>query len=228
MTSIAVYNREGKEAGKVNLPKALFDVPLNNDLLHQAVRMYQANMRRSTAHTKDRSEVSGGGRKPWRQKGTGRARHGSRRSPLWRHGGVTFGPRRERNWKLDMPEKMRRKALFVALSSKLRDKELLVLDELIVKDGKTKELTGLLKNISRIQGFASAGEKGKKVLVVSPEKNALLGQATRNLSSVKSISAPNLNALEVLSRKYVVMPKESIVVLEKTFGIKSRKHANAA
>ena len=106
-----VYNQQGKKVGQTILPKEIFEVPMNADLVHQVFISHTANQRQNSAHTKNRGEVRGGGRKPWRQKGTGRARHGSIRSPLWKGGGVTFGPRNEKNWKKDIPKKMKRKAL---------------------------------------------------------------------------------------------------------------------
>ena len=127
---VSVYNQEGKEVGKVLLPKEIFEVKVNPDLVHQVVVCQMANRRQPIAHTKDRGEVRGGGRKPWSQKGTGRARHGSIRSPLWIGGGVTFGPRKEKIFKKKIPKKMRRKALFMVLSGKAKENLLLVLDKL--------------------------------------------------------------------------------------------------
>src|SRR6056297_1740846 len=138
-----IYTREGAEKGEVTLPESVFGAAWNADLVHEVVVGMQANARETTAHTKDRSEKRGGGKKPWRQKGTGRARHGSRRSPIWSGGGVTFGPRNERNYKKKINKKERRKALFMTLSAKASGDFLIVLDKLEVKKPKTKELSFL-------------------------------------------------------------------------------------
>src|SRR3989338_5905457 len=123
-----VYNQEGKEEGTTVLPKEIFDVKMNADLVHQVFISHTANQRQNSAHTKNRGEVRGGGRKPWRQKGTGRARHGSIRSPIWKGGGVSGGPRNEKNWEKEIPKKMRRSALFMVLSEKAKNNLVLVLD----------------------------------------------------------------------------------------------------
>ena len=135
---VNTYNKEGKKVGKKRLPKEIFEVPINSDLVHQVVLSQIANRRQKTAKTKDRAEVRGGGRKPWRQKGTGRARAGSIRSPIWRGGGVTFGPTSERVFSKKIPKKMRRKALFMVLSAKAKEKLILVLDDLKSEKPKTK------------------------------------------------------------------------------------------
>lgn len=134
-----VYNQKGEEVGKITLPEQVFDLPWNADLVHQVVVGMQANARTPVAHTKDRSEVRGGGRKPWQQKGTGRARHGSRRSPIWKGGGVTFGPRNEKIYSKTINKKMRAKALFTALSQKLKDNEVLFVDTLSFTEPKAVE-----------------------------------------------------------------------------------------
>src|SRR3989344_788916 len=143
---VKVYNQEGKESSEIELGEAIFGLPWNADLVHQAVRVAFANQRPVLASTKDRSEVRGGGRKPWRQKGTGRARHGSTRSPLWKGGGVTFGPTNERNFKLKINKKMARKAFLTALSAKAKDNEILLFDDLKVTSSKTKEMAKVMAN----------------------------------------------------------------------------------
>jgi len=209
----SVYNQEGKKVGETLLPKEIFDVSVNPDLVHQVVVSQMANRRKTIAHTKDRSEVSGGGRKPWRQKGTGRARHGSIRSPIWRGGGITFGPRKERVFKKRIPKKMKRKALFMVLSGKAKENLLLLLDKLEIEKLKTKEITKILENLkTKIKDFT-----GKKCLIVLPkfDKNIIL--AARNIPDVEITEARNLNALDLLSFKYLIMPKEAIKVIEETF-----------
>ncbi len=144
---ISTYTQNGKESGKAELPSEIFDVKMNSDLVHQVVLAQMSNQRQVIAHTKDKSEVRGGGRKPWKQKGTGRARHGSIRSPIWKGGGVTFGPTKDRNFKKKINKKMRRKALFMVLSSKVQDKEMIVLDKLKIEKPKTKEIAMVIENL---------------------------------------------------------------------------------
>lgn len=223
---IKVYNQEGKEAGSVELPKEIFEVPMNMDLVHQAAVAQMANMRIVRAHTKDRGEVRGGGRKPWRQKGTGRARHGSRRSPIWVGGGVTFGPTKERNFKEKINKKMKRKALFMALSSKAKDEEIIILDELKLERPKTKEMVGILNKVSEAsKGLKMSKDKVQaktrkrmnEFLVVTPGENEALTRTNRNIPSTKTLRADSLNVLDVLSYKYLLMPKESIKVIKDIF-----------
>ena len=140
-----LYNQKGEETGTVLLPKNIFEVKINNDLIHQVALSQSANRRQVIAHTKDRSEVSGGGRKPWRQKGTGRARHGSIRSPIWRGGGIAFGPTKDRVFSKRIPKKMKRKALLMVLSAKASENLIIVLDKKEIKKPKTKDMAGLLK-----------------------------------------------------------------------------------
>ena len=142
-----IYNQEGKKSGESLLPKEVFNVKINTDLVHQVVVAQMANRRRVIAHTKDRSEVRGGGRKPWRQKGTGRARHGSIRSPLWRGGGVTFGPTKFRVFKKEIPKKIKRKALFMVLSVKAKNNLLILLEDIKLEKLKTKLIAELLKKL---------------------------------------------------------------------------------
>ncbi len=221
---ITVYNQKGEEVGKMELPKEIFGVKLNPDLVHQVVVSQMANRRRVIAHTKDRGEVSGGGRKPWRQKGTGRARHGSIRSPIWRGGGVTFGPTKERNFKKRIPKKMKRKALFMVLSQKLKDKELIVLDDLRLEKPKTKEMIDIIKaQSSRIktqnQNLKQKTENKQSFLIALPkiDRNIILG--ARNIPRVATMQAKDLNCLDILNYKYLLMPKESIKIIEENFKI---------
>ena len=211
---IPVYNQEGKEIGNTLLPKEIFEVKLSPDLLHQVVVSQMANRRQKSAHAKDRSEVRGGGRKPWRQKGTGRARHGSIRSPLWRGGGVTFGPRKERVFKKEIPKKMRRKALFMVLSEKAKNNFLIVLDDLKMptvptqEKIKTKEVSGFLKKLP-----CGAGSR----LVALPEYDKKIVLAARNIPKTATIEARNLNALDLLNYKYLLMSKETIKKIKEIF-----------
>jgi len=205
---ISVYNQEGKEVKRALLPKEIFAVPINPDLVHQVVVSQLANRRQKIAHTKNRGEVRGGGRKPWPQKGTGRARHGSIRSPLWIGGGVTFGPRKEKAFKKKIPKKVKRKALFMVLSEKARNNLLIVVDKLKLEEARTKQILKILKKLPC---------KNESCLIALPEidKNIIL--ASRNLPRVETIPVKDLNALDLLSFRYLVLPKDSIKIINQTF-----------
>jgi large subunit ribosomal protein L4 len=204
-----IYNQEGKEVGTTLLPKEIFDVKINPDLIHQVVVSQMANRRRVLAHTKGRAEVRGGGKKPWRQKGTGRARHGSIRSPLWKGGGVTFGPTKERVFKKKINRKMRKIALFMVLSAKAKNSLLLILDKLILPEAKTKLMTKILGKLP----FKSK----TSCLVALPQKNEMIIRVARNIPNLQTVEARNLNALDLLSFKYLIIPKETIKVIKETF-----------
>lgn len=220
MSIVKVYNQEGKEVSELKLNEAIFDLPWNADLVHQAVRIALANKRQVLASTKTREEVSGGGRKPWRQKGTGRARHGSIRSPLWKGGGITFGPTKERNFKLKINKKMARKAFLTALSTKAKDSELLVLDDLKLSAPKTKEMAKIMKIFPKIKSGLlvlldrrSLGEGGA-------DKNENLKRAGRNLPNLRIINIESLNILDILKNQYLILTKEGIEYLSKKYGVK--------
>lgn len=203
-----VYNQKGEKVGSTLLPKEIFDVKTNPDLIHQVVVSQMANKRKVIAHTKDRSEARGGGRKPWQQKGTGRARAGSIRSPIWRGGGVTFGPRKEKKFKKIIPKKIRRKALLMVLTEKAKENLLIISDKLKIEKPKTKEIFKILNK------FPS---QGKKCLIALPDLDKDLVLAARNLPKIKIIEARNLNCLDLLSFKYLIIPKETIKVIKETF-----------
>lgn len=205
-----LYNQKGEVIEDYDLPKEIFEVRVNSDLIHQVVLNQQANRRQNTAKAKDRGEVRGGGRKPWRQKGTGRARHGSIRSPLWRGGGVTFGPTTERNYKRIIPKKMRRSAVLQVLSAKAKEKVILLLDKIDINPSaarpKTKDMAKILNKL-----FSGSG------LLVLPKMDKSLILSTRNIPRKGTIQAKDLNALDLLNYKYVVLLKDSIDVIKKTF-----------
>jgi len=204
---VKIYDTNGKEVGQTRLPSEIFDVKMNSDLVHQVVVSQMANRRKVIAHTKTRGEVRGGGRKPWRQKGTGRARHGSIRSPLWRHGGITFGPTKEKVFKKVIPKKMKRQALFAILSEKVKNNLLILLDKLKLEQSKTKLMAQIIENF----------KKGS-ILIALPELDKNIILAARNLPDVKTIQAKDLNCLDLLSFKYLIMPKDSIKTIKETFG----------
>jgi len=208
-----VYDVSGKEVSSVKLAPEIFNVKMNHNLIYQVATSQMANRRKVIAHTKDRSEVRGGGRKPWRQKGTGRARHGSIRSPLWRGGGVTFGPTTARVFKKEIPKKMRRLAFFMVISAKAKNNFLILLDELKIEKPKTKLMDEIIKNLKlKIKNFGDGS-----VLIALPEMDKNLILAMRNLANVETIQAKDLNALDLLSFKYLLMPKETIKVIKETF-----------
>ncbi|MBI3335867.1 MAG: 50S ribosomal protein L4 [Candidatus Portnoybacteria bacterium] len=176
----------------------------NPDLVYQVVRARLLNKRRPIASTKDRSEVSGGGKKPWPQKGTGRARHGSIRSPLWRKGGVTFGPRRERSYAKVVPEKIARKALSMVLEKKREDRELIEVDDITSSEGKTKAFSFWLSQL-RPNGSS---------LVIPHKGGALVKRAGRNIPKVKVVEPENVDIIDLLSYKYLIITKEALARLE--------------
>ncbi|PIR42038.1 MAG: 50S ribosomal protein L4 [Candidatus Yanofskybacteria bacterium CG10_big_fil_rev_8_21_14_0_10_37_15] len=204
-----LYNQKAEKIGNIDLPDQVFDLKMNEDLLHQIVVSQMSNKRQVLAHAKGRGEVRGGGKKPWKQKGTGRARHGSNRSPIWKGGGATFGPTKEKNFKKGLNRKMVRKALFVALSSKIRDKQFLMVEDIKLQNPKTKEMAGIFKNFMGLLG------KRPNVLLVVPTENDNAKRASKNLQYVSVVEAKDLNPLEVMMHKNLIFTKDSVSVLEK-------------
>lgn len=219
MPNTTTYNIKGEKTGTMELPERVFGVTWKPALVKQIYDGEMANSRRPWAHTKTRGEVSGGGRKPWRQKGTGRARHGSIRSPLWVGGGVSHGPRNERSYETKINKKMRRGALFSLLSRKLKDKEVVVLDEFQTSHSKTKEAFIIFKNLRESAEIYNIGVKGGKSLLALP-KREVIKRAINNLPHVSYIEPRNLNVMELLNNKYLVLDKSSIEELAKTFNSK--------
>lgn len=208
-----VYNQDGKEKGEVKLSKEVFGLPWNADLVHQVVTSYMSNKRSGTADTKDRSEVAGGGKKPWRQKGTGRARHGSIRSPIWRGGGTTFGPLSEKNYTKKINKKMRSKALFTVLSKKLKDQEIFFVEEIKTSKPKTKEARNVLLGLSKISGLENILSKRKNsAIIFTPEKNKEAERVFGNFSNLMVGELRNINILDILNYKNIVIvsPLESV------------------
>jgi len=212
-----IFTKEGKEKGMVDLPVTLFGIPYNANVMHDVVVSMQANARAGNAHTKMRGEVSGTGKKPWRQKGTGRARHGSMRSPIWVGGGVAHGPRSDKNYEKKINKKLKRKALLMALSQKARDNEVLFIDALPIVY-KTKDAAALLNNISKHKGFEKISyKKGNRALIYNTEHNVGVVKMFRNISSSHVEEARNANPLDVLSYGYLVFinPEKSLKILAK-------------
>ena len=205
---VKTFDQTGKELSQTRLPAEIFGVKINHDLIQQVVLIQTANRRQPLAHAKGRGEVSGGGKKPWRQKGTGRARHGSIRSPLWKGGGATFGPTKEKVFNRKINKKMRRQALFMVLTAKANDGLLVVLDDIKLEKPKTKIMSEILMNLP-------CKDESSLLAVPNMDKNMIL--ASRNLAEVKTMQAKDLNVLDLLQFKYLVMPKESIKVIKETF-----------
>ena len=207
MPKVSVYNQQGQPVGEIELSETVFGAEVNEALLHQAVVTYLANQRQGTASTKTRGEVSGGGRKPWRQKGLGRARHGSIRSPIWVGGGVVFGPK-PRDYRLGMPKKARRAALRSALSAKVREGALIVLDDLQLPEPKTKEMAAVLKRLS----------SDRKPLIVLAERNPNVELSARNLPGADTAQAEDINVYQVLAHDRLVITRAAVAKLEEALG----------
>lgn len=202
----------------MDLSETVFGLERNDILLHQVYVSQFSNQRQVLAHTKDRAERAGSGKKPWRQKGTGRARVGSVRTPIWRKGGIVFGPTKERNFKKDVPKKMGRKALAVALSGKVSDKELVIIDTLKLSDVKTKAIQQAIEML-----------KLKGTILFGFSKNERESRrASRNIPHVSSQDVENLNVFEILNHKYLVASEEGIKVIEKKLSEKLGKPAEEA
>lgn len=206
---LAVKNLEGQTVGQAELRDDVFAVPPHHAVIHQALVRQMANARQGTADTKTRGEVAGGGRKPWKQKGTGRARQGSIRSPHWKGGGVVFGPH-PRDYSQDMPKKMRRLALLSAISNKAAENHLILLEELRIEDTRTREIAGLLKRL----------EIESSALLVLPEVDLQIIRAARNIPKVTTQLARCLSVGEVLSHQYIVMPVSAARQVEETFSLR--------
>lgn len=210
-----IYSATGKEAGKLSLPQELFGLPWNADLVHQVVHAMQANQRATTANTKGRGEVEGSRKKPWQQKGTGRARHGDIRSPIWKGGGVTHGPLADKNYKQKINKKMKQKALFTLLSAKLRDGKLLFIDSVESKGGKTKEAAETMLSLSKVTGFAPLASKKANVEMAVLKRTPTLARAFRNLPQVTLTTVAQLNPADVANTRYLVIAdaKEAVALL---------------
>ena len=207
MAVAKVYNLEGKSVGEMKLNESVFGLPANDDLVHQVYVALMGNKRQVSADTKSRGERAGSGIKPWRQKGTGRARVGSVRTPVWRKGGVVFGPKSDRNFKKKINKKMNAKALVTVLSGKLRDKELIIVEKLNLSEKKTKKMAAALGNLKF---------KGSILLSFSASEKEMM-RTSRNLPKIENIFTSQLNVLDMLNKKNLVMSKESVKYLEEKY-----------
>ena len=202
MANVTVYNMEGKEVGTMELNDAVFGVEVNEHLVHLAVVRQLANKRQGTQKAKTRSEVSGGGRKPWRQKGTGHARQGSIRAPQWTGGGVVFAPV-PRDYEVKMNKKERRAALKSALTSKVQDNKFVVVDNLALAEIKTKEMQKVLTNL-----------KADKALVVTANEDKNIALSARNIADVQTAAAANINVFDVMRHNTVIATKDAVATIE--------------
>lgn len=213
-----VYNQKGEESGKIKLPESVFGVSWNADLVHQVVTSMMSSARHPIAHTKTRGEVSGGGKKPWQQKGTGRARHGSTRSPIWVGGGIAHGPRNDKNFDRKINKKAKSKALYTILSKKLRDGEILFVDSLVFSKPKTQDAKNILTSFSKIKGFEKFSTKPKNVAIIAVDrKYPELTKSFRNFGNLSLEEFRTINPVSVLNHKYLVIinPKESLKLFDK-------------
>lgn len=208
-----IFSKDGKEAGVIELPAGVFDLAWNGDLVHQVVTGMQSNARFGNAHTKDRSEVRGGGKKPWKQKGTGRARHGSSRSPIWRGGGITFGPRSDKDYTKTIPKKMRVKALFVSLSQKFRDGEIIFVENFGIDAPKTKQAEAILTALTA--KHEKLGKAKNAALIAAVEKTEAIKKSFSNIGRVDVQEVRNLNPVEVLGHTYLIIesPAEAVALI---------------
>ncbi len=208
-----IYNQKGQESGKMKISEAVFGVPWNADLVHQVVVSMQSSARHSIAHTKTRGEVRGGGKKPWQQKGTGRARHGSTRSPIWVGGGIAHGPRSDKNYDRKVNKKAKTKALYTILSKKFKDGEILFIDSLSFSIPKASEAKSTLLAFSKIKGFEKFSTKPNNVAIITVEKKTPeLTKSFKNFGNLEVEELRTINPVSALNHKYIVIsnPKESL------------------
>ena len=226
-----VYNAQGKKTGTIALPESVFSVPWNNALMHQVVTGMLANARPSIAHAKMRGEVRGGGRKPWQQKGTGRARHGSSRSPIWRGGGASHGPRNDKNYSQNIPRKMRARALYAALSRKLRDGEVLFVDSFGITAPKTATAKKALTMLSKVSGFEKLASKSRNAaLIALPDDSKVTAQSLRNIGNVTTVPLRDLNPVAILGNSYLIIENAEAgiaVMMERALSKPRGKEARA-
>ncbi len=205
MPTVALYNTKGQKVGDIELNDKLFGIEPNVHVMHLVVKAHLANMRQGTQSAKTRAEVSGGGCKPWRQKGTGRARQGSTRSPQWRHGGVVFAPK-PRDYHMDVNKKVRRLALYSALSSKVKEGEIIVFDELTLDAPKTKEMVKVMNAV-----------ESKNALIVLPEREEVVARAANNIPNVETTLATTLSVYDILKHKNLILTKDALSKIEEVF-----------
>ncbi len=220
-----LYNIKGEKAGKVEVPESIFGLPWNADLVYQVTVGMQANARQPIAHAKTRGEVRGGGKKPWQQKGTGRARHGSSRSPIWKGGGVTHGPRNDKSYAKKINQKMRQKALLVTLSRKFKDGEIIFIDSIEMQEPKARQGKAMLSSF--VQAFPAMTKRKNAVLIALLHAHRPTMKSFGNFGNIEVSEIRNLNPVSVLASKYLVIasPKEALELLAKKKVIKDKPFA---
>jgi large subunit ribosomal protein L4 len=210
---IKVYNQAAEPVKDLELNANIFNVEASHELLHQAMVAQMANSRQVLAHTKDRSEVSGGGKKPWKQKGTGRARAGSSRSPIWIGGGVTFGPTKDRNFKKKINQKMKQKAMFMVLSDRVKNNAMVVIDSLELAEFKTKKFNEILSAIEK----KVLNNDRRDVLIINDAKDDKVKYSGRNLVGTKIINLENVNLLDLLNYKNLLLTENAVAAFTKRY-----------
>lgn len=206
MPNVALYNISGKQVGEIELDGNIFGANVNIEAMHQVVKMYLANQRQGTQSALTRAEVRGGGIKPWRQKGTGRARHGSIRSPQWKHGGIVFAPK-PRSYRYTVPKKIKRIAMKSALSSKVNDNNIVVIEELNFDAPKTKQVVSLLENL----------KVDSKTLIVLADNNENIVKSARNIEGVKTTFVNTLNVYDILNYDKFIITKDAVKKVEEVY-----------
>lgn len=215
---LKIYNQKAEAVGEASLSEKVFAVKINEALVHQAMVAQMSNERQVLAHTKDRSEVRGGGRKPWRQKGTGRARAGSSRSPIWIGGGVTFGPRKNRNFSKQINKKMKQKAVKMVLSDRLNENAIVILDKFKINEYKSKIINEIITNIeNKVLTAKKEKQKKRSVLLINDQVDEKLKYSSKNLPNTKLINIENINILDLLRFENIIISNKSIARLEKKF-----------
>ncbi|HPN54347.1 MAG TPA: 50S ribosomal protein L4 [Candidatus Moranbacteria bacterium] len=207
MAVIAIHNQEGKKIEDLKVSDAVFGAAANDELVKQVFMVMAGNQRNPIAHVKGKGEVAGSGKKPFRQKGTGSARQGQKRNPVMKGGGVSFGPKSDRNFKRDLNKKMKQKAVCIALSGKLKNGQLIAVDSLLLKETKTKSFVKVLNNL-KIEG---------KTLAAFSQEEKKMNLASRNVKNVTNTEVKDLNVMDILNNKYLILSKQSIAFLEEKF-----------
>ncbi len=214
---VKVYDQAGKSVQDLSVPSNIFGLNWNADLIHQVVTSMTSSAREPIAHTKTRGEVRGGGKKPWQQKGTGRARHGSTRSPIWVGGGVAHGPRNDKNYDRKVNKKMKAKAIYTILSEKLRDNEVIFINSLTLDHPKTAEARATLNRIGSIKGFEMvAKRRNNAALILVPELTENVKRGFQNMGNLEVVETRNVNPLVLMQYKYVILtnPEAAIITLD--------------